>query len=384
MSTTHDDDSPSRPEGPPYVGERYRSLFEEHPHAVIGFDAEGRLTEVNAAAGVVSGYGADLVGMNLAELVDGEDLERALSAFGRVLERTSERLELAIRRVDGSRAHLLVTGIPWVVNETVRGLYVIAEDVTERNRIARELEVTRHLAVQASEAKSHFVARMSHEVRTPLTSILAAVELLAETEVDVEQIELVTTLQRSGARLLALVDSVLDFAASDAVDPQAVEDFDLYSLLDDVVALVEKPARLKGIGVDVKVSSDVPRWITDHPTWTSQILTNLMSNAVDYTDTGRVCLDVSTTTTSRSGPGILYRVEDTGIGIDAVEQDRIFDAFTRIDGGRRSSRGHAGLGLSIVKQLVTISGGSIRVDSEPGRGTTFYVTMPATPAEPPD
>ncbi len=258
----------------------------------------------------------------------------------------------------------------------MRGLYGIADDVTARNRTTRELEIARQLAVEASDAKSRFQARMSHEIRTPLTSILATIELLAQIPASEEQLELIGTLQRSGGRLLDLVDDVLDFARAGTAGLRATGVFDLHATIRDTVALVEKSARHRGLRLELRLDPAVPRRVRDHPTWTTQILTNLLTNAVDHTDAGLVELSVSPTTTALAGPAILYRVRDTGAGIDPARHELVFKPFTQLP-GQASGRHHSGLGLSIVKQMVTLSGGTIALDSTPGHGTTFFVLMPA-------
>ncbi|WP_134768700.1 ATP-binding protein [Nocardioides sp. 1609] len=364
------------------VEERYRSLFDQNPQAVFRLGVDGRFTELNPSAGEVSGYRAgELVGRHFHELVVHEDHDRASEAFARVIEHGSQQVDLAIRRADGQVVDLFVTGIPWKVDGATRGVYVVADDVTGRNHAARELDATRRFATEAARAKTDFVARMSHEVRTPLTSILAAVELLADTGPSPEQTELITTLQRSGTRLLALVDGVLDFSAADSASAPTTEEFDVHALIGDAVALVEKSARRKGLRLDLDLGADVPRRVRDHPTWTSQILVNLLSNAVEHTETGGVELAVSTTVTARSGPAILYRVADTGIGIDPSRHEQIFEPFSRLPTPGSTGTPRAGLGLSIVKQLVAVSGGTIAVDSALGRGSTFFVLLPVEPLD---
>ncbi len=382
-------DEPRRGGSPPSVHrdveERYRSLFDNNPQAVFRLDVEGRFTGLNPSAGTISGYSAaDLVGRHFHDLIVHDDHDRASAAFARVVEEGSQQVYLTIRRADGQVVDLFVTGIPWRTDGETRGVYAVAADLTSRNDAARELDATRRFATRAARAKTDFVARMSHEVRTPLTSILAAVELLAATDPTTEQTELITTLQRSGARLLTLVDGVLDFADADAASAQATEEFDLHALIDDAVALVEKSARRKGLRLDLDLGADVPRRIRNHPTWTSQILVNLLSNAVENTETGAIELAVSTTVTATSDPAILYRVSDTGVGIDPSRHEQIFEPFSRLPAPGSPGPRRPGLGLSIVKQLVTVSGGTIAVDSAPGRGSTFFVLMPTGTAHDPN
>lgn len=357
-------------------------MFEHHPNAIFELGLDGRFLDANSAANRLSGYDADtLLTMNFADLVLPRDLGQAVRAFRAGLDLRPALLELAIRRADDTVIDLDVTALPVMVGTQMVGIYGIAEDISARNRATRELALTRRLAAESGAVKAEFVARMSHEIRTPLTSILAAAELLANTEVTAEQEPLVGMLTRSGARLLHLVDNVLDFAATDdPTNPNLTKDVDLIALVNDTVDLVGASARLKGLQLNLRLDPDVPRWINDHPTWTSQILVNLLSNAVAFTETGAVELSVSLTSGPLSTRAILYRVRDSGVGIDRAHQDMIFQPFSQAPSDdRRSSTRGAGLGLSIVKQLVTISGGSIALDSTPGIGSTFSVSMPFRP-----
>ncbi|QIK74595.1 sensor histidine kinase [Nocardioides piscis] len=260
--------------------------------------------------------------------------------------------------------------------DVVQGVYSVAED----NRVAGDLEVTRRLAVAALKAKSDFVARMSHEMRSPLTSILATAELLAETSSDADQ-ELVTTLQRSSQRLLSMIDDVLDFTAiGDHTMP--LKEFDLLQVIRNVVAQLEPDAQAKGLSLRVHIDDDVPQRVRGHPKWTAQILLEVLGNAVKYTDAGQVELTVTTTTSANADTNLLYRISDTGMGIDPASRNLVFESFTA--GTGTSEEAGRAAGLSIVKQLVTISGGGIALDSAPGRGTTFWITMPAEVVAPPE
>ena len=315
----------------------------------------------------------------MLELVAPQSQPTTQAAFAEVLERRPQHIELTILRADGAAADVAVTGIPLVINDVVFGMYGIAEDVTEQHRAARELEKTRQVATAASQAKAQLVTRMSHDIRTPLTSILAVIELLSESETSVDQVDLISTLKRSGARLLTLVDGVLDFAHASSATPEADDEFDLLPVIRDCVDLVEKAGRHKGLDIRLDISDDVPHRVRDHPTWTSQILLNVLTNAVEHTSVGGVTLTVSMEITTAQGPALLYRIEDTGEGIDPADQERIFEPFTQVGTPTASARGRAGLGLSIVEELVTISGGTISLNSAPGVGSTFLILMPVRP-----
>lgn len=362
-----------------HLEERYRSLFERHPHAVFLLDLEGRFAEVNPACARISGRTVDdLLHTPFADLVEPGDVVRAHQAFAKALLDEMPRIEVAIRHVDGRVRDVDVAGIPWFADGEIQGVYGIAEDVTERKQVVRDLAVTQQLAAAAGQAKAEFAARMSHDLRTPLTSILATVELLSETDDAAERDELMAVLQRAGHRLHTLVDGVLDFAAAGAAHPES-EVLDLHATVRDAVARVEGSARDKGLRLDLDIAADVPQRVRDHPTWTAQILAHLLRNAVEHTDAGRVGLTVTTMSSTSAGAVVVYRVSDTGVGIDPDDQGQVFGAPHQGVSPTAGEEPDAGLGLSTVKQLVTMCGGTVALDSAPGEGSTFFVTMPVSP-----
>ena len=199
------------------TSERFRSLFEYNPHAVFSVDLEGRFDSVNPVAAALSGYAVEeLLGLPFAALLEPTHLEAVAAHFERALARESVRFETVLLRPDGEAVELWISALPIVVDDRVEGVYGVAEDVTARNHMQRELDRTRRLAEQANLAKSLFLANVSHELRTPLTSVIATSELLRETELGEDQQMLVATLARNGTRLRALVDDLLDFSRLEA------------------------------------------------------------------------------------------------------------------------------------------------------------------------
>ncbi len=316
--------------------------------------------------------------MGLGDFVMEEDLSHTRDVFSRVLDRQPQQLELTIKHVTGRPVEVAVTAVPWVVDDDVRGVFGICEDVTERNRVQRELELVRQLAATASEAKSDFVARMSHEIRTPLTSILATTELLTEDEPEEEKQALLNTLHRAGTRLLRLVDGVLDFGSARADTARGSETFDLVELIEAVGSQFAAAASSKGIAFEQTVDDGVPRFVRGHPHWTAQILQHLLRNAVEFTDAGGVEM---TATLSRGDDvsTIRFVVSDTGVGIAKDRLAAIFEPFVSLSpAGPASQRSRAGLGLSVVQELAVLCGARVGVESEPGRGSRFTVNLPVS------
>ena len=352
--------------------ERYRSLFDYHPDAVFSLDLEGRFTEVNMSAVAIAGYtSAEMLERNFADLVHPDDLEPVGSAFAALLERHPQHLEARVVRKDGEEIDVQVTGLPIVVADEVVGVYGIAEDVTERNRLQQELEDARRVAEEASQAKSVFLANMSHEIRTPLTSVLATGELLEETVTSAEGTRLIGIMRRAGTRLLRLVDDILDFSRVESGQATLQHEvIDLGDLVEEVVAPLRPRAAAKGLDLECTLAPGLLPVLGD-PVRLGQVIGNLLGNAVKFTESGSVRLDVRA-----DGDGLVVRVADTGIGMSPDQVETVFESFRQADPSITRRYGGTGLGLAICRQLVELMDGTIEVASEPGHGTTFEVRLP--------
>lgn len=370
--------------------ERYRSLYDLHPDAVFTLDAHGRLLSMNAAAVEMSGYTPEeMATLEIPDYVEPYDISRVTGTFREMLANPIDRLETRIVRKDGSLVEVAVTGMPVMVGGVAVGAYGIAEDITDRNRMQYDLEYARQVAEDASEAKSLFLANMSHEIRTPLTSVLAASEMLAETVTTEMQQRLVETMQRSGSRLLRLVDDILDFSRVEAGQTSLRDEpFDLYGLLDELSRNAASIAEAKGVLLTCTVDPAVPHQLLGDADRVSQVVGNLLDNAVKFTDQGFVRLDASLDGTDGEHGTVVITVEDSGLGMAPEQQERIFEAFRQADPSITRGYGGTGLGLAICRTLVELMGGTITVDSTFAVGTEFTVRVPlglvsvAEPAEP--
>jgi len=250
-----------------------------------------------------------------------------------------------------------------------------------RERTA-ELVEARDQAVAANQSKSTFLAHMSHELRTPLNAILGFTGLvLRDQALPEKHRQDLAIVDRSGEHLLGLIDEVLDMAkietGAGVVDIAPV---DLHDLVNDAVTLLGERARSKNLGLLHDISSRTPRFVRTDPRKVRQVLTNLVANALKYTDEGKVVVRVDASPAEHaSGAGILIEVEDTGVGIAPEDQARIFDPFVQVGGAQ--SRHGTGLGLSITRHFVNLLGGTIAVESAAGRGSKFCVTIPAEIAD---
>jgi PAS domain S-box-containing protein len=358
--------------------ERYRSLFAYNPHAAFSLDLEGRFTDTNAVAARLSGYTQrELRTMCFVEVVCEEDLPRMMRAFEAVVSRRPQQLEARVVHKTGRMIDLSVTAMPVVVGDAVVGIHGIAEDITERNELRRELERTQRVAEEASVAKSLFLANISHEVRTPLTSLLAATELLRETEMDDQQDRFAEMIVQSGKRLLRLVSDILDFSRIEAGKVELQEDaVSLRAVVQEAVEWCVPLAGQKGLAFTWSVDPELPEHLSGDAMRISQVLTNLLENAVKFTEAGEIVLAVEFAGVDTDHVDVRFVVKDSGGGIPAEQLDSLFEAFTQGDASTTRTHGGAGLGLAICHELVTLMGGTFAARSTFGVGSTFTFTLP--------
>lgn len=254
------------------------------------------------------------------------------------------------------------------------GVVCVYSDITEMKQRQVDLEHARHDAEEANEAKSRFLASMSHELRTPLNAIIGYSEMLIEDAEDTGQTDPVEDLERimaAGKHLLALINDILDLSKIEAGKMEVhIETFEIAPLIEDVQSTVAPLIRQNGNHLAVVIGPGVERIETDK-TKLRQNLFNLLSNATKFTKEGTVELSVT-----REGDTLCFAVRDEGIGMTPEQQSRLFQAFVQAESSTTRDYGGTGLGLAIVKQFTEILGGSIVVSSEPGKGSTFRLTMP--------
>ncbi|KIM00373.1 PAS/PAC sensor hybrid histidine kinase [Paramagnetospirillum magnetotacticum MS-1] len=257
------------------------------------------------------------------------------------------------------------------------GFVTTYTDITERKRAERMLIHAKDKAEETARIKANFLATMSHEIRTPMNGVLGMLHLLTGSPLTPEQRDHLETAQSSARSLLSIINDILDFSKLEAGQMKMESTrFDLYRLMEEMGALLKGAAMDKGLDLRLHIAANVPRHHCGDSNRLRQILTNLMGNAVKFTERGGVEVLVEALPDSR----LRFQVADSGIGIDPAAASGLFSEFVQADSSITRRFGGTGLGLSICKKLVEMMGGEIGFDSVPGQGTTFHVVLPFTPA----
>ncbi|MGN7613213.1 response regulator [Magnetococcales bacterium HHB-1] len=303
----------------------------------------------------------------------GVDPARFLEGIQNIQQHGEHCFEIAMEKADG--VHLLDARASGVIDKdgSLVGYCLAVRDVTERKKLLKDLERAVSRADAANHAKSAFLAAMSHDIRTPMNTIIGVTDLLDRIKFEGEESRYVGLLRRAGESLLALLNDILDFSKIEAGQFQ-LEDatFDLHELTFSVAEIFRFPAEEKGLKLRFLIDPDVKQFVRGDPDRLRQILLNLLSNAVKFTNSGTVQLQIC----CEAGNHISFIVTDTGVGIPPDKQEEIFSPFTQADASTTRRFGGTGLGLSICHHLAKMMAGSIALTSTPGEGSTFRLRLP--------
>ena len=361
--------------------ERSRSMIESvKDHAIYMLDAKGCVLTWNKGAERLRGYQSEeIIGEHYRGFYPIEDRERGKPE--QIL-----KTALAEGQCEDEGWHLHKDGSKFWANVVITairnggakllGFSVVTRDLTRRRKTEEQLRLTKEEADAANRAKSLFLANISHEIRTPMTGIIGMAGLLFDTNLSPKQREYCEIIRRSSESLLTVINELLDFSKveSGKLELETI-DFDLRSSVEEVMDLFATQAEDKGVELITFIHYDVLTELQGDPGRLRQILSNLVSNALKFTTQGEVVLQVSVQEQTSTHATLRFSVTDTGIGIAKEKIGKLFASFTQVDASMTRKYGGTGLGLAISKKFVELMGGKIGVDSEPGRGSSFWFTV---------
>ena len=358
--------------------EKHRTILKNIEEGYYEVDLEGNFIFFNQGLVNILGYPEkELQGLNYKQLMDEKTIDEAYRIFVNVFEtgKPASAEDWVIVRLDGS-TRIVETSLSLMKNPEGKriGFQGVARDVTEREKL-REAQRKSIEAEAASQAKTDFLARMSHEIRTPLNAIIGMTELALDDELNDRQKKVVDIIKSESEALMSLVNQVLDFSK---IEAQRLElehiPFELARLLEDIADSAAVKAHEKGLECILYIAADVPTRLVGDPGRIMQIITNLLGNAVKFTQNGEVYLKVESLERAGDEVKLRFIIKDTGIGISEEKISDIFEPFTQADGSTTRIYGGTGLGTTISKKLAEIMGGSLTVESEEGVGSTFTFT----------
>jgi len=358
---------------------RFRDIFQNATDMIMSISADGRILHANDAWYRALEFAeGEISQLRIHEIVHRESREDFDESFHLVMsEGRTEIVEADFVSSSGNRITVEGSLVPKIMDGRSVLARVIFHDITDRKRFELELAKARDAALESARLKSQFLTNVSHEIRTPMNGIVGMLELLLGTDLHEEQREFAQTALSSADALLAIINNILQVSKLEAGRLSLSKvDFDLYRLVERIVEVMKVAAQEKEIPVTLEWDPEIPKVLRGDPGRVRQVVTNLMSNAVKFTDAGTIRLRAIKDRETNTHHLVRFEVIDTGIGVKESAKPRLFEAFTQADGSMTRRHSGVGLGLSTARQLVELMGGILGYETAEGSGSTFWFNLP--------
>jgi len=356
------------------------SLIDHADYAIVSVDRHHTITVVNAIFSdlvfTLTGIVVE-TGFNLKDILPDDHkefyqsiVERAMTGEHFIIEK-----KFKVKGIPDADVEILVSPVTGESGKIIQ-ISFFGRDITERKKAEQDLVSAKEKAESTTQAKSGFLATMSHEIRTPLNGVIGMGKLLSTTSLSPKQQEYVDSILLSGEALLSVINDVLDYSKIESAKMELeYKPFVLKRSVEETFDLLSSKALEKNLALQYTIGRDVPSFIFGDITRLRQILLNLVSNAIKFTPEGKISIHVSRAARQDEALQLLFEVRDTGIGIPPDKIERLFQSFSQADASTAKLYGGTGLGLAICKNLVSLMGGKIWVESSPGKGSAFYFTI---------
>lgn len=348
-----------------------KALMEEALEIVIVFNGKGEIISGNRMAREILLYEDDIRKANIADIlrksfVNGGELPGLVSAL-------EDEEEAVIYRHNGT----CFRGKTRIIRDKETGLYVLyALNLENCMEMKQEIIRVREIAAQAMEVKNEFVANVTHELRTPVNGIRGHADILRDTGLNTQQRKTLDIIEHCCSNMSAIINNILDFSKLQAGKFELdMERFEFREMMENIIATNMAAVNEKGLQLTVNIDENIPRYLTGDELRLTQILNNLISNAVKFTPVGFVRIEVTMTLQFNHEIELFFMVTDSGIGISKEEQDRLFKSFSQVDSSITRKYGGTGLGLAITKELIELMKGNVYLESEKGRGSNFSFSV---------